>query len=802
MAMKRLELGYMLALFAMLLAVLQTHATAQTVSEGPDYASVELRNAWDMSGEDDIYPLLWTHNLAHAESIDGVLVATARDNDPHFWLKFPTIPSSMTPHNAVVKHIDANLYTHLNFLMWLPESIEPGARVGRLIWHKGGQTVAEFDAAYSESPLFPVYPGWHLYQFDLSSIVPLSGSVWRDEIHGLRIDPCLGCNVQFKIDWARLHNHQQAASTIEIPSGKNLVLAKVTPPGAVSSLTFRLPSMDGKISVASLPPGIYPTASVTDGDYALSQRGRPWALDERGDLIWSLNHGISGAQIGSEGFSGITRNSDPSIQLDVPANAPINAEKYRYLSIDLTLQQIPSQESGLLVWWGNRYAEVVFPSNFIPTRPGRVTYELDLSQYPSWIGQIKSIRIDPLNGPNAGSGINFTLHGVRLTKSKGLRESAEFNQSLSVNARPIVDIISPGLEDGEDYAIVEQGRPWKMLQDQVRAPQLSNLTAWTYTSTVPDLGLSGSFFQGVSQPARMGQTEGDPHVFLAFQENANPINANNYRWLGFDLYVPMDATRQDELTRGAMARIAWKIDDYDAGVTSDDIILMPGMRRYWFDMQKIAYEPASSRNWSGLVRYLRIDPFEFPESRIFFAGTSQLRTTPAARYVLPVKFNIQDAEDDAFSVQIKSGTIILASASALRRGPHEIFANLSNLPPGEHILTIDVNDGKNTTSTNANIPFIKLQATDPLPTPQIKAADRIFNWAESLLPDTLGAGTPSTNNHTCLQFVPGAYGRFYANSHICLFTIDGLIAYTTNDENLSVVGSTQTLLDLAYAAGH
>lgn len=788
-----------------MLALLAAHlsAWAQTVTEGPDHATQELGRPWDMSNQADIFPLLWTHNLAAATVANGVMTASARDSDPHFWLQFPPIPSAMQAINLTQSPIDANRYTHLTYMMWLPDSVDPGARVGRLVWHKGGSTVAEFDAAYSESPLFPVYPGWHLYQFDLAALQPLSGTRWTGAVQGLRIDPCLGCNVQFKIDWARLHHHNDASARFILPPGKAQLLAQITPSGSSTPVTLRLPTIADQASAAGLPPGSYHVAAVTDGDYALSQRGKPWAFDTREDLLWSMNFGIAAAQTGPGGLSGVTSNGDPSMQLDIPVHAPIDARKYRYLAIDLTLSQIPPLESGLLVWWGDQPGAVRYPSAFIPTRAGRFTYQIDLGQSPDWTGLIKALRIDPLNGPNAGSHIAFTLHSVRLTQASGFQETATFDTSrLTVNARPTVRILSPAMGDGEDYALVEQGRAWNMLQDQVRSPQLSNLRAWTYTSVIPDLNLTGTFFQGVSQPAQAGHTEGDPHVFLAFQENSHPIDANTYRWLSFDLFVPMDASLQSELTHGAMARVAWKTDDHDPGLTSDDIILMPGMQRYWLDMSKVAYEPASTRTWSGLVRYLRIDPFEFPESRSFFVGPVQLRATPAARHIVPVRLHLNDADGDTMSVKIKSGSTLLASATSLAPGEHQLFASLAALPAGEQRITVEVSDGRSTTVREAEMPILKLPLNAPLPPPQITAADRIFNWAESLLRGTVGAGMPSASTHACLQPIAGAYGRFYPSSNICLFTVDGLIVFTVNGAGLTIAGTTSELLEQAAAAGY
>lgn len=105
-------------------------AQAQTVPEGADHATQKLNNAWDMATQADVFPLLWTHNLAAATVSNGVMSATARDTDPHFWLQFPPIPSAIVPPNLAQTTIDANTYTRLSFLMWLPESVSPGSNTG------------------------------------------------------------------------------------------------------------------------------------------------------------------------------------------------------------------------------------------------------------------------------------------------------------------------------------------------------------------------------------------------------------------------------------------------------------------------------------------------------------------------------------------------------------------------------------------------------------------------------------------------------------------------------------------------
>jgi hypothetical protein len=778
-------------------------AHAQTVPEGPDHATQVLGNAWDMSAQDDVHPLLWTHNLSSATVSSGVMTGTARDTDPHFWLQFPRIPSAIQADNVAQPAIAATTYNKIAFMMWLPDTVVPGSRNGRLVWHAGGGTVQAFDAAYSESPMFPVYPGWHIYHFDLAALSPTTGSAWGGSIQGLRIDPCLGCQVQFKLDWARLYNDADTAAVASLPAGKTLILTEVLPTGSAEPVYTTLPAVQGGASVSRLPPAQYRVAPISDGDYALANRGKSWSFNTHSDTLWVANGGVASPQVGAQGLTGVTASPDPYILLDIPQHAPINASQYKHITVDLTVNQIPAQESGLLLWWGDQAATVRHPSSFVPLRAGRNTYQIDLSQSANWTGTVRALRIDPLNGPNAGSNVPFTLHSVKLTKTSGFTETVAFNaQPLTVNARPQVDIVSPAFGSGDDYALVEHGQPWALKTGQVKQPPLGNMAGWEYITQLSDLNLQGQFFHATSVPATAGQTEGDPHAFLAFQENTHPIDAQTYRWLGFDLYVPMDATQQSELTRGAVARVAWKATDTDPGLTTDDIVLLPGLQRYWFDMSKVVYEPATTRTWSGLVRYLRVDPFEFPESRHFYLGTVQLRSTPTARMVWPVVVKLTDTDvGDRMSVSVKSGATVLASATGLSSGTHQLIANLGALPAGEHYLTVEVSDGRSQIQRAAQVPVTKLAPQEPMPPHHVKAADRIFTWAEALLGPALGTGTPSASTHACFQFIPGAYGRSYTTG-ICLFTMDGLILYTTPASGLVLAGTTVQLLDQAAAAGH
>ncbi len=786
-----------------LLAALAPLSQAATVTEGPDWASDVLGDAWDMSNSEDIFPLLWTHNLGSASVDAGVMTGVARDTDPHFWLLFPQIPSSILPANHRQKTIDASRYNRLSFYMWLPDTVVPGASLGRLVWHHGGDTVAAFDAAYSESPTFAVYPGWRLYQFDLATLAAARGKAWAGTIHGLRVDPCLGCAVTFKIDWARLSAAQDSTTGALAAQGatKTRLLVDQDTQSTNGNLTVIAADANGRFPLGTLPPGRYQAAAITDGDYALAERGNAWDMDSQSDLVWVARSGFAEATVTNNQFSGRTNGPVVSLLLDVPAQKPIVASKYRYLSVDMTLSSVPAQTAGLLVWWGLQTATPQFPSSYTQVVAGRRTYTVDLGTSPQWSGLIKALRIDPVSGPNAGSGVQVTIHSVRLTSTSGFVENVSYlPEGLVINARPRAVVRSPAFGTGDDYASTELGRAWDMAGRGVEQPLLGNLQGFEYTRTIADLGITGQFFHGVSRPAAPGQTEGDPQAFLVFQQNEKPVQADTYRWLGFQMHVGFDPSQQAELTKGAVARLSWKDSDSDPGVTSDDIVLMPGLATYWFDMKSLRLEPASTRTWSGTKTYLRIDPFEFPDARHFHLGPVRLLASPASRLVLPVTLDLEDADGDSLSVEVRAGSAVLARASNQKPGRLHLLANTGALAVGEHTLSVVVSDALGSRETPIDVPMTKLAAQAAPSTYEKASYERVFNWVQSLLPDLLVPVPPSSNEYACA--IAGAWARFYASTNICLMAIDGAVFYTLGAGGALVyAGPLTDFLPVAAAQG-
>jgi len=513
---------------------------AGAVPEGADWATRTLNDPWDMSNPEDAYELGWVHNLASMTLENGILGGVPRDNDPHVWVLFPGVISSdrtldeRTGDNG--PGIDADRYHLLAYYMWLPPDVSPGTKesVGRVVWHFGGDTAEEFSGNTGEYALFHVYPGWHLYVFDLKALAPTSGKPWGGTVRGLRIDPILH-DREFKLDWVRLVAPGDSASVLEVPRADAPLLFlddnRDLGDGFLASLT---PSSPGKFSLAALAPGTYRAAA--------------------GDA------------------------------------------------------------------------------------PERAVF---------------------------------------------------LEQPVRVNAAPRAAFLSPNPLSGEDFATAVLGNPWEM-DDPADVPRADNLREGEFVAEISPPGISGTFYRGVSTP--MSPT-GDPGVYVLL---GTPFDADRYRYLGFTLYVPFDGDDQNELGLGSVARVAWKADDFDSGVTSDDLLLYPGLRAYVVDMKNLDWEPAAARTWGGILSYLRVDPFEFPQSREFYLDSVRLCAMPEFRGAMPLTLRLEDPDSPSLDVRVFLGEHEAGSFPA-EPGERTFQVDLSSVPPGEHPLRVVVEDG---TSSN------------------------------------------------------------------------------------------------------
>ncbi len=703
-----------------LLGLLSTIVVIPVYSEsrviaGADYATITHQDGWDMSNTDDIFPLSWVHNLGNTRFENGVLIGTPKDGDPHVWLQFPQIPSSIPTLNQREQKINASQFNQLSFYLWLPDNIGSG-KTGRIVWHAGANTIEAFDVGYSESALFPVQAGWHLYTVDLGKVTVSSGRAWKETIEGFRIDPCVGGCDEFRLDWVRLISPELSSAAFYNSSNSttNTLLIDSDNNDSNGFLTT-ISGNSGMFSFAHLPPGKYYISPTSDNNYAFSQRADLWDMNESSDILSDLTNDWMNPSVNNGVFSGTTNGADPNITLQIPNDRPIDASKYKFLSVTMSLSTIPDQETGLLVFWGNQINAPSFRSDFISTQAGTKTYTIDLSSNPNWQGKIRSLRIDPLNGANANTGINVIIDGVHLTKT-GVNNSDQVNyldDPVVVNSPPSVTIHTPNVLSGNDYATEVLNNSWNMDNSHDVANE-QNLISSAFVNRIPDLNLSGDFFTANSI-AR--SPEGDPGVWFLFQETLKPIAADKYHLLSFDLYVPFDANNQQELTDGAVVRVAWKQNDFDVGVTTDDLLTQPGLHTYQLDMKQVRYEPTSTKVWSGLIQYLRLDPLEFPTSRNFFVDSVKLLSLPSYAQLLPLNFTLQDSDNDTLDITIMVDGNVYAQRNNLVAKEHTVYLDTNSLNVGEHNLSLVVTDSFNSSSTSTLVPFKKTEAAKPVTLP-------------------------------------------------------------------------------------
>lgn len=788
------------AAFALLAGTAGSAIAAELlVPSAADFATLSLNNPWDMADNSDVYPLLWTHNLAAATASNGVMTATPRDTDAHFWPHFPQIARTTTTLDQPFVPIDASRFTRLAFYMWLPETLAVGSTNGRVIWHLGGESVAQFDANYSEAPIFPVYPGWHLYTLDLSAIKQndlLAGQrwagAWAGAVSGLRIDPSLGAALPFKMGWVRLvdgADQSAALSGAQFNTAVLSVSSDAYAPNAVVTTLAR--QANGSFDFANLPPGSYKVAAISDEDYTLAVRGAAWNMASVNDFNWASRHDWANEGIANGKFQGATAGPDPYLLMDIAPDKPVDASKYRYLRIKMELSGLPASESGLLVWWGPKPADFSGGnSGFIPVQAGEKEYVIDLGAISGWTGQIKALRIDPLNGPNAGSGVTVKISSVRLTKTatSALETVSVAADTVRVNTPPLVSILAPSFASGNDYARTVLGRPWDM-KGVFSTPSHANLLNADFVTSIPDLGLTGNFFRGVSQPAAAGATEGDPSVFFLFQENQKPIDANSYRLLRVRMYVPFDAADQNELTVGAIARMNWKETDFNAFMTYDTPLL-PGLRDIWMDMPNVRVE-GNTGVWGNTVRYLRVDPFEFSPSRPFYLGGASLHTLPTVASVMPLALSLKGRAGAQMTVRVYVDDQEVAQFANTPTGLQGLDVSLASVSAGQHSLKVCADDGKNLGCSSLAVPFIR---TADAASVSLSDGDSVFSWVEAIASQILKPNGEGS------QDIQGFYARCYAASGQCVATKDAR-TYYWDGARLVDVGSLSSFIAQAKAAG-
>jgi len=366
--------------------------TAQTVAASADFATLVLRDPWDMNEKSDISTYfnessqrnLVTNVRLEDGIFRGLSVSDAASGEnAYVFPLFPGYIEAMKIGKVGERYpIDAEVF-HCFYAAMRVESgpaNSAGPDVYRVFWFEdtrlnsdGGAYGLGVDRLYPAAGADQPTHLWKLYRMDLTAppISPNGFDRWtaRPQWQGLRLDPTVQGDVDFQIDWIRL--------TDCAPSRVNVTW---TPNAAGTALWVR--PMDGThyirvatgvsgargaydLDVQGLAAGEYRVGLGTDStccltesaapvivnatpivqfiqpsytsgvDYA-TQAGNPWDFSDAADLTDLRN--AAGAV--ENGALQITTQSGPrpggiDVQIDLNTPTVADAATYRYLSLRL-----------------------------------------------------------------------------------------------------------------------------------------------------------------------------------------------------------------------------------------------------------------------------------------------------------------------------------------------------------------------------------------------------------------------------------------------------------------------------------
>jgi hypothetical protein len=411
--------------------------------EAPDFATLALGNAWDLSEFEDISLYLngaGRHpTLTNIQVKDSVFSATSIGdryaNLAFFYPLYSGYPGFMPVGNIGATHpIDPQQYQCLYVAMQVnsPTSQPDGMDGWRVFWDAGadGQT----SGGTSQMDLDPTN-NWRLYKVDLNDpqrglvngSTPWNGNgTWQ----GLKIEPTFYKGVDFQVDWIRLTSCQddpsfQAKITWNPDASVNTIW--IRPQGSQREIRLQ-GNVDGSqgsyvIDTKGLPAGSYQVglgsisgcctlwsgnlltisetphaafevpSAASNPDYA-SGAGNPWDMDPS-DVTsircsqYAFDGGIlkldtNPPSMLPSGCKGSIGEADSQIFLNLPG--PLKASDYRYLSFRHYIggdYAIPAD--GMIGRWIWTTADhCTYISRDIPYDVGWHTYVIDL--FDSFMG--------------------------------------------------------------------------------------------------------------------------------------------------------------------------------------------------------------------------------------------------------------------------------------------------------------------------------------------------------------------------------------------------------------------------------
>lgn len=412
------------------------------VAEGKDFATLTLRDSWDMSEFTDISQDLNADGnsdlLRNIQVQNGVFSAQSTPtNDAQFSVLFPGFYGTIqTGKVGSLYPIPAQTY----HCLYIATKVDSGAANQngpdqmQVFWSQDSRY--NNGGVFGASPGVPLYPeagagaptpNWKLYKIDLATIGTLFGASWNSypTWQGLRIDPTLQPNVTFAVDWVRLTDCASNYTTITWSPQAGVSALWLQPLGTTrnirvasdvngSSGSYRLDTQgiapgsylvglgDGTnccsiwssapLVINQTPIVTFDRPSTTSGpDYA-TMMGNPWDMNDGSDtpLLQDFkNFWFAGGLLNFITASGSGVSGDPDAKIYLNTPRPLTTPNdLHYLSFRLNTEgAVERFGGGMIVRWiwtipgtsGRPGYECHLVGLDIPYDVGWQTYSIDLS---------------------------------------------------------------------------------------------------------------------------------------------------------------------------------------------------------------------------------------------------------------------------------------------------------------------------------------------------------------------------------------------------------------------------------------
>lgn len=405
--------------------------TQATSAEGRDFATLHLRDPWDMDQFSDVSQYLnssgQAQNLQEIQVADGVFSARSTGTrDAQFFVLWPGYETAMligkVGHNYPIASREFNCL-YLGMKVSSGAASSGGPDQFQIMWF-ADERLNGVGGVWGYSKAFPLYPEagraaptptWKLYKVDLGdSANHLGGTRWSDRSNwqGLRIDPTIQANTKFEVDWVRLTDCKPVTQSVSW-KGSQADSIWVRPEGTSRDFLVAsdVRSSPYSLDVQGMPPGVY-TYSVKSGSQVLGsgsftinkmpvaqfsglspldgvdfaqQAGNPWdfsdASDVRriSDMSYSFSNGI--LDLVTAGGGG----TDAIIELNAIRELSKSSDYYYLVFRMYTEGAYQNVPQGMIARWiwtvpgsGSAGSECHLVSNDIPLDVGWHVYTIDL----------------------------------------------------------------------------------------------------------------------------------------------------------------------------------------------------------------------------------------------------------------------------------------------------------------------------------------------------------------------------------------------------------------------------------------